>query len=317
MISVLIFTKNEEGNLPGCLESARWSDDIHVCDSGSADGTVAIAQRAGAHVLEKASRNEETIFGGNEAEHKNWALSNIPFQYEWVLHLDADERVTPELAASIQRAVRNPGDKVAFRMQRRDFWGDRWLKHSQACSYYPRLFRPEKMRYERLINPVSLPDGPVGELAGFLDHHPFRKGVAHWLSRHNSYSSLEARQIAINRAANRRFRLGEAFFGKTSDERRFHQKGLFYGMPGRPLLRFLFFYVAKRGFLDGRAGFRYAVLQSFYEYMIVLKARELPRDGLAAADPATAAGEARAAAQKNLAANRNASDSSPAGFHRM
>jgi len=308
MISVLIFTKNEEENLPGCLESAPWPDDIHVCDSGSVDGTLAIAQRAGAHVVLKTSRNDETLFGGNEAEHKNWALSHIRFAHEWVLHLDADERVTPELAASIERAVRNPGDKVAFRIRRRDFWGNRWLKHSQACSYYARLFRPEKMRYERLINPVSRIDGPVGELAGFLDHYPFRKGVEHWLSRHNSYSSLEARQIFVNRAANRRFLLREAFFGKTSEERRFHQKELFYRMPGRPLLKFLFFYIAKRGFLDGGAGFRYAALQSFYEYMIVLKTKELLGDELSAGDPATAAGNAQAAALKNLAANRSANE---------
>ena len=103
--------------------------------------------------------------------------------------------MTPELAANIRKAVSNAGDKVAFRIRRRDFWGGRWLKHVQASSYYLRLFRPEKMRYERLVNPVSVPLGPVGDVEGFLDHHPFSKGMTRWLARHNSYSSLEAEQI--------------------------------------------------------------------------------------------------------------------------
>ena len=275
MISVLILTKNEEQDLPGCLESVSWPDDIHVYDSGSTDATAAIAARFGANFVTRSLGSGQGLFGGNEAEHKNWALANIPFRHKWVLHLDADERVTPELAASIQRAVENAGDKVAFRIRRRDFWGDRWLKHVQASSYYLRLFRPEKMRYERLINPVSIPDGHAGEVPGFLDHYPFRKGITHWLNRHNSYSTLEAQQIVRNRVENQQFSLHQAFFGTEINQRRFHQKELFYRMPARPLLRFLLLYLGKRGFLDGGAGFKYAVLQSFYEYMIVLKTKEL------------------------------------------
>jgi hypothetical protein len=99
--------------------------------------------------------------------------------------------------------------------------------------------------------------------------------MAHWLERHNSYSSLEARQIAQNRATNRPFSLTQAFFGKDRNERRFHQKEIFYRMPARPLLKFFLLYGFKRGFLDGRAGLQYAMLQTFYEYMIVLKTREL------------------------------------------
>src|SRR5260370_39413503 len=189
MISVLILTKNEEQDLPGCLESVRWSDDVHVYDSGSTDATVEIANAAGARVT---VRQSAALSGGSEADHKNWALTNIQFKYEWVLHLDADERMTPELVASVGEAVRSPGANVAFRVQRRDFLYGRWLKHVQASPFYMRLFRPEKMRYERLVNPVSVPDGPVGELSGYLDHFPFGKGLRHWLDRHNSYSTLEA-----------------------------------------------------------------------------------------------------------------------------
>jgi hypothetical protein len=131
------------------------------------------------------------------------------------------------------------------------------------------------MRYERLVNPVSIPDGPVGDLTGFLDHYPFSKGMSHWLTRHNSYSSLEAQQIMRNRATNREFSLQQAFFAKDINERRFHQKELFYRLPARPFFKFLLLYLGKRGFLDGSAGFHYAMLQSFYEYMIVLKTKEL------------------------------------------
>ena len=314
MFSVLIPTKNEEQNLPGCLESVACSDDVHVYDSGSKDSTEAIATRAGARFLLRPRGNALEVFGGNEAEHKNWALANLPFKHDWVLHLDADERVTPELAVSIHQAVQSPGNNVAFRVRRRDFWGDRWLKHVQTSSYYLRLFRPEKMRYERLVNPVSIPDGPVGELSGYLDHYPFSKGITHWLNRHNSYSSLEAQQTFTNRAANQPFSLTQAFFGKDRNQRRFHQKELFYRMPARPLLKFLLLYVGKRGVLDGAPGFRYAALQSFYEYMIVLKTKELAKKVTVsvavkqAATAAAAAASPKTARLENLHANTRTHD---------
>jgi glycosyltransferase involved in cell wall biosynthesis len=288
MVSVLILTRNEEQDLPGCLDSVGWSDDVHVFDSCSTDRTSAIARAANARI----TRREFDSWSA----HQNWALANLPFRHPWVFYLDADERVTPELAASIRRAVQNPGDNVAFRVQRRDFWGDRWLKHVQASPFYVRLFRPGKMRYERLVNPVSLPDGPVGELAGYLDHFPFSKGMTHWLNRHNSYSSLEARQILVNRAEGRRFSVKQALFAKDHNERRFHQKELFYRMPARPILKFLVLYLGKRGFLDGSAGLRYAMLQSYYEYMIVLKTKELAAEAAGQsltmqAEPASAAAQ--------------------------
>ena len=132
------------------------------------------------------------------------------------------------------------------------------------------------MRYERLVNPVSIPDGPVADVAGFLDHYPFSKGMTHWLNRHNSYSSLEAQQIVKNRAAKREFSLKQAFFGENFNDRRFHQKEL----PSIECLlglssNFFCCTCGKRGFLDGSAGFHYAMLQSLYEHMIVLKTKEL------------------------------------------
>jgi glycosyltransferase involved in cell wall biosynthesis len=267
MISVLILTKNEQKDLPGCLESVAWSDDVIVYDSFSTDDTVPLAERFGARVVQRPF--------DNWAAHQNWGLRNLQFKNPWVFYIDADERMTPSLATSIREAVQNAGEHVAFRVQRRDFFMDTWLRHVQAAPFYMRLFVPGKMRYERLVNPVSIADGKVGSVAGYLDHFPFSKGISHWLERHNSYSTLESRQIMENRRGHAVFSLRKALIAKDFHERRFHQKELFYRLPLRPVVKFLILYVGKRGFLDGRAGLTYALLQAIYEYMIVLKVREL------------------------------------------
>src|SRR5579859_876406 len=273
-VSVLVLTKNEQNDLPSCLASVSWCDDIHVLDSGSTDDTCEIARRFGAKVVLRTYPESTKIFGGDEAAHRNWSLKNIGFRYPWVLLVDADERVTGDLRAAVLAAVDSPGDHVAFRVQRRDYLGTTWLKHVQATPFYLRLFRPEKLRYERVVNPLPVADGPVGNIAGYLDHYPFSKGIAHWFEKHNSYSTLEARQIAQNRRDRTAFSLRKAFTAANLHERRFHQKELFYRIPLRPLVKFCILYFCKLGFLDGRAGFQYAVLQAIYEYMIVLKVRE-------------------------------------------
>lgn len=267
MISILILTKNEQQDLPGCLESVSWSDDIHVYDSVSSDLTVQIATDFGATVTQRPF--------DNWAAHQNWGLKNIKFKYPWVFYIDADERMTPDLISSIKRAADNPGDNVAFRVRRRDFFLGSWLKHVQTSPYYMRLFQPDKMRYERLVNPISIPDGPVGQVFGYLDHFPFSKGMGHWIDRHNSYSRFEAEQIVENRRIGGRFSLIKACVSSDFHERRFNQKELFYRFPFRPVVKFFVLYILKRGFLDGRAGLTYALLQSIYEYFIVLKTREI------------------------------------------
>lgn len=269
-VSVLILTKNEEQNLPGCLHSVSWADEIHVYDSFSEDTTIAIARDHGALVTQR-------VFD-NWAEHQNWGLQNIAFKHPWVLYLDADERVTPALVQGIAQALEKPEPYVAFQILRRDFFQGCALTHVQTSPYYQRLFRPEKMRYERLVNPVSLPDGPVGRVEGVLDHFPFSKGISQWLERHNSYSSFEARQIMKNRLSRSSYSLKKALSSTDFHEKRFHQKEMFYRLPARPLVKFCLLYFLKRGFLDGAGGLTYAVLQSIYEYMIVLKTRELEQE---------------------------------------
>jgi hypothetical protein len=191
-----------------------------------------------------------------------------------VLQLDADERASLELAGEIGLAI-VAGDSVAYRIRRRDFIGTKRLKHVQATRYYVRLFRPDRVRYERLINPILVAEGRVGDLRGHFDHFPFSKGIAHWVDRHNTYSTLEARQIMANRESGASFSLAMAITAADPGQRRYHQKGLFYRLPCRPIVRFVVLYLGKGGFLDGRAGFTYAVLQAIYEYFIVLKTREI------------------------------------------
>ncbi len=271
MISVLILTKNEEQDLPACLLSVAWCDDIHVFDSVSSDKTVVIAEAAGATVTQRIFENWST--------HQNWGLANIPFKYDWVLYIDADERVSPELKKALLSFSSTNVDVVAYEIQRRDFaWNGVWLKHAQMSPYYLRLFRPDKMRYERLVNPISIPNGKVSRLAGFLDHYPFSKGFRYWWQRHLGYADMEAsmRIQDFNRGTEFSFR--KALFSKDFSERRYHQKGLFYKLPGRPMIKWFYLAVWRRGFLDGTAGITYALLQAIYEYFIVLKTKELIAD---------------------------------------
>lgn len=268
MISILILTKNEEQDLPGCLASVAWCDDIHVFDSFSDDRTIEIAQNAGAQLTQRKF--------DNWSAHQNWGLANIPFKHPWVFYIDADERISTGLREALLAFRPELTDAVAYEVQRRDFaWNGVWLKHAQMSPFYLRLFRPDKMRYERLVNPVSLPDGPTSKIDGFLDHYPFSKGFRFWLQRHLGYADMEAATHLTNMGSATSFSLRKAIAGRDFSERRFHQKGLFYKMPGRPLVKWLYLVIWRRAFLDGSAGVTYATLQAIYEYFIVLKTSEL------------------------------------------
>lgn len=266
-ISVIVYTKNEEQDLPGCLETLQFSDDIHVFDSCSTDKTVEIAEKFGAKVTIRPFDTESV--------HRNWAMENIPFKNEWLYHSDADERVTPALVESMKGAINTPNGHVAFRIPRRDYFMGKWLRFTTQSPFNIRLFLHKKMRYERLINPVNVIDGSVGEISGHFDHFPFSKGMSHWFEKHNRYSTLEAQQIINNGKNMPDVSLMKALFEKDRNVKRFHQKEIFYRMPARPAVKFVLLYFLKGGFLDGQAGYTYAKLQSLYEYMIVVKTREL------------------------------------------
>lgn len=268
MVSVLILTKNEEQDLPGCLSSITWCDDIHIFDSFSDDRTVEISLAAGATVTQRK-------FDGY-ASQRNAALESVSYKYPWLLILDADERVPNPLVTLMQERLRNVGDIVnGFRIRRRDFLRNTWLKHAQISPFYVRLIRVGKAHYHREINEVLEVDGVVEEIDGYFDHFPFSKGFNHWLHKHNQYSSMEAQRWVEEHVGNVEFSLNKALFSKDFSERRYHQKGLFYKLPARPLIKFLYMVFGRLAFLDGRAGLTYASLQAIYEYFIVLKTKEL------------------------------------------
>lgn len=266
MISVLILTLNEEDNLSACLESVKWSDDIVVFDSFSSDRTVEIARAAGARVIQRRFDNER--------DHRAAALQ-VEFKNAWVYNPDADEITTPELREEMLRAVSDAARKeVAYRVRFKNMFMGRWLRHS---SLYPtwvmRLFRPEKISFERSINLRYAADGPEGRLQSHFEHYSFNKGLNAWFEKHNRYSWQEAEE-SLKSLEHGSFNWRELFAGSPAPRRR-ALKELSFRLPCRPLLRFLYMFIWKRGFLDGWAGFTYCRLLTIYEYMIVLKMREL------------------------------------------
>lgn len=267
-VSVLILTLNEEINIGACLDSLAWCDDVVVLDSLSSDRTTAIAQARGARVVERSF--------DNWSAHQNWAMANIEFRHPWVLYLDADERCDAALRDEVLRVAVPDAPESAFRIRRKDFYMGRWLRRAQLYpTWLVRLMRPQRIRYERLVNPVAIVDGPIGELQAHILHYPFSHGVGHWIARHNKYSDMEAQELMKVRAGegDRSARLLSA----DPNERRRALKDVFFRMPARPLVKFAYYYLWRRGFLDGRPGLTYATLQAVYEYMIDCKFRELRR----------------------------------------
>ena len=268
-VSILILTLNEERNIAACLESVSGFDDVIVLDSLSSDRTREIAAARGARMVERAF--------DNWAAHQNWAMANIPFRHPWVFYLDADERMTPELRAEIAAIASDASrSEVAFYCGRRNFFMGKWIRRAMPPGMIMRFFRPDRIRFERLVNPVPVIDGPHGYLRHLFDHYNFSKGLTEWFDKHNKYSLFEAMEgmkLRGSGGASLRDLLSADRFA-----RRRALKELSFRLPLRPLIKFLWMYVLKGGFLDGRAGYTYCRLQAIYEYMIVAKMRELARN---------------------------------------
>jgi glycosyltransferase involved in cell wall biosynthesis len=280
-VSVLVLTRNEEANIAACLESVRWAREVFVVDSSSTDRTVEIAERLGAKVCTHRFRGY--------AAQRNWALGNLPFSNDWVLMLDADERVPRALADEICRAVRDPAEEHAgFYLKFRHIFLGRWLKHG---GLYPtwvlRLFRRQHARFEeRPMNEHAILDGTVGYLRQPFDHED-RKPLSDWVARHNRYAGLEAEEFfqettASGYASSIRVR----FRGSQAERKRWIKLKVWNRLPLllRPFLFFFRNYFLKLGFLDGRAGLAYHLLWSFW-YPFLVSATILERqraDGRAA-----------------------------------
>jgi glycosyltransferase involved in cell wall biosynthesis len=269
MISVLILTLNEERNLPRCLDSVSWSDDIVVFDSFSSDRTVEIARSRGVRVVQRRFDNEK--------EHRTASIQ-CGFRYPWVFNPDADEVPTPELINEMKQAVTNAEqDVTAFRVRFKTMFFGRWLKHS---SLYPtwvvRLFRPEAMSFSRSVNLQYHTTGREEYLREHFLHYTFNNGLDAWFEKHNRYSTGEALESLKHLLSGHRPSLAEILSPDRAIRRR-ALKELSFRLPMRPLARFLYMYFGRGGFLDARPGLDYSLLLAFYEYQITLKIRELER----------------------------------------
>jgi glycosyltransferase involved in cell wall biosynthesis len=273
-VSVIIPTLNEAANLPRCLDYLKWADEVVIVDSGSTDATAAIAAERGATVV-------QFKWDGKWPKKKNWALRHVPLKHPWVLIVDADECIVPELAAEIAQAIADP-EKVGFFINRKFMFMGVWLRH---CGYYPswnlRLIKRGFGEYEQLtdvgdtgsgdneVHEHAVPRGPAGYLKHDMLHYAFPT-IATFVEKHNRYSNWEA-AVQLRRSRGEASAIG----GEISRSRRL--KDLSRRLPFRPMFRFLYAYVLKRGFLDGRPGYIFCRLLAIYEFLSVAKLEEMKR----------------------------------------
>lgn len=246
-VTLCVITLNEEDRLADCLRSAAFADHTVVVDSESTDRTCEIAAEHGAVVVVKQ-------FGGRLVEQKDHAVSLA--KTDWVLCLDSDERLTEELVGSVKAALAEPGDAVAFSMNRRTFYLGRFIDHG---GWYPdrkvRLFRRDRAKWGG-VNPhdhVEVSSGEVRHLKGDIHHYSYRS-VSDHLKQIDSFTTTAA-QAWMERGRNFSF----------------------FRLVFNPVGKFFRMYVLKAGFLDGAAGFCVAVLGSYYVFLKYLKHWELLR----------------------------------------
>lgn len=252
-ITVIILTKNEEKNIEASVASAKQiARRILVVDSGSTDATVELAQKAGA----------ETVFHewpGHAAQF-NWALDNCGIDTQWVFRLDADERISRELAEEIAEKLHNPHCADGFRVRCRIYFMNRWIRHGGTYRhYFLRLFRFGRGRVEeKLMDEHILVDGPVENLNGDLIHYDY-KGLDAWLKKHIGYSNLE-------------LQMQQTQSGLTGgNEAQKRKRGFYYRLPLflRARLYFWYRYYFQLGFLDGTEGKIFIYLQAYWYRFLV------------------------------------------------
>jgi len=265
-VSVLIFTLNEELNLPTCLDSLHWCDDVVVVDSFSDDATLDVCRRRGIRVVQ----NEFTGFG----DQRNFALQQVELKYEWVLILDADERVPSKLAEELRNlALNNASDIGAYRLKRRFHLWDRWLRHS---SLYPtwvvRFVRRGKVRYEnRGHAETQVVEGRTGEIQSDLIDENL-KGIDAWFERQSNYARRDAEyELELE---------GTPFdwksiFSSNPMQRRSSLKRVAARVPFRGLFYFLYCYVYRMGFLDGRDGYVFCRMKAVFHNMVASHKHEI------------------------------------------
>ncbi len=277
-VTVILPVLNEELNLPAALASVAWADEVVVVDSGSTDRTAEHATEAGATVV-------TFCYEGKGPRKKAWALANLEPRNPWVLLLDADERVPEALREEIAERIKRD-DRDGWYVDREFIFMGRRLR-CFSPNWNLRLFRRGLGRIEDLglanlegtgdneIHEHVEVDGELGFLRTPLLHKDDR-GLTEWLDRHNRYATWEAH--LYRRLRSEPIGVGPVGFLRLDPFRRKRVlRRVWVRLPFRPLVRFFVWYVLRRGFLDGRAGFTFCVLMAHYEFIIGAKMRELER----------------------------------------
>ena len=270
MFSVLILTLDEEQNLPACLASLPGCDDIVVLDSGSTDRTSEIARAAGARVVVRAFTNF--------AEQRNFALDNIGFRNDWVFHLDADEQLTPELAAECSAlAERNPTDIDGCYAAPRMLFHGSWIPHcTDFPAYQARFGHARRFRFVQVGHGQREQPGlRLDRLQANYLHNLSAHSDAELVEKHRRYARQEAAAFLARPSESQS--LGRRLFTPDALVRRRALKTLSQHLPARGVLRFLYQYFGRLVFLDVRAGFSYCLLLSRYEQWIAAEIRRQRR----------------------------------------
>jgi glycosyltransferase involved in cell wall biosynthesis len=257
MYSVVILTLNEETALPDCLASIRGCDDIVVLDSGSTDRTASIAAAAGARIFTRP-------FDSFAGQH-NHAQTQIPFRHPWVFHLDADERMTPELDAEC-RVCASESVLDGYRVAPRMFFEGRWIRHcTDFPAYQARFVQAPRFEFAQVGHGQR--EGATMKVAN-LRHNYIHDlsiyGRGAWLDKHRQYAKAEAKGLSEESPDDSFSRL---LSGDRLSRRR-ALKRLSFRLPFRPVFRFIYQYVLRGGFLDGRQGLDYCALLARYEGFI-------------------------------------------------
>jgi glycosyltransferase involved in cell wall biosynthesis len=275
-LSALIPTKNEERNIERCLRSLDWVAQVFVVDSHSTDRTVEIARAMGASVI-------SFRWDGHGPRKKNWALDNLPWAYDWVLVVDGDEEVSSSLREEIVAAISKNNGYDAYLIPFQYYFLRRQLRHApplwklilfkHALTRFERTSVPEVTGYDVELHEHPVVQGRIGKLRAKMVHHDF-DDLHHYFDRHNIYSDWEALLRTRYRNRDRSGEIKGRVFGSAVERRRF-AKRLFLGLPAKPAIYFVYHYLLRGGFLDGREGFAFHVLRAFYWYQIGIKEYEL------------------------------------------
>jgi glycosyltransferase involved in cell wall biosynthesis len=282
-VSVIIPVRNEAKNLPRCLQALKEVGEVLVIDSESTDETVEIARSYGALIV-------QFHYQGGWPKKRQWAMDTIPLAYDWILLLDADEVLTPELSQEIYSAIQNPAIDGYSILLRTWFLG-RALRHGDVGLWKLSLFRRGKGRFEcRLkdqdasmadmeIHEHVVVEGATGKLRNPLLHHNV-ESLSRYIQKHDEYSNWES-CVLLERSDDDDKELPPSLFGSQAQRRRWLKRKLF-AVPGSPVLLFLYRYLLRFGFLDGVPGLIYCGFQAVQMFHTKAKIYELKRKKLKA-----------------------------------